>query len=266
MKRLLAKDIRKAYLAAYAQLVDCEILPGNSEGIVGISVPLHIVGQSRVEFQLIPLSESELLLSDGGRTIQELQLSGYALTGAFSAKIAAAVEVMGAKLAGHAILLQCGTAVIGATVQRFAEIIKTVGDFYLARRVPVELKRPEVVDRVGRALTEAGSGFELERRLPGRIEAHRVDFFIPRNGAGPWAVEVLGPQQTHSQAMIWDYRCRDIKGVNPGLNVGIIFDDERGSWSDMSRKILKSSADLVVPSSEFGGSIFPVDSGPFRRH
>lgn len=264
MNRDAAKIVRSAYLARYSDLVHAEPVKDAPGGSVAISVPLRIVGGSSVEFQVLEGSRNTFILSDAGRTVQELQLAGYALSGSLMPKIGLVVETMGAKVGGHSIVMECRSDQLGDSIQLFADIIKTVGDFYLALRPPSDPQRSAVVGRVRGLLAENGAHFQEEARLPGRVDQHRIDFFIQRNGHKAWAIEALGGQDTHSQAMIWDFRCRDIRAANSGLQIGIVFDDEEGAWSERSRKILRAAADVSIPASSISGSLFGVDIWPFR--
>lgn len=70
------------------------------------------------------------------------------------------------------------------------------------------------------------------------------------NGLPGMALKVLGSQNTHSTAQIWAYKCEDIKrgGWRKAKNKLVLVYDERNRWSDASRAILESRADVVLSS------------------
>ena len=65
------------------------------------------------------------------------------------------------------------------------------------------------------------------------------------------ALAVIGSHNTHTQAQVWAFKTEDVKRqpVNKNLRVGIVYDTAYG-WSEESKRILHSRADLVLPDPE----------------
>ena len=65
-------------------------------------------------------------------------------------------------------------------------------------------------------------------------------------------MEILSAQSTHTAAQVWAFKCEDVRRqvakVHARLRLGIVIDTAR-SWSEESKLILKSRADVVMPDS-----------------
>jgi len=87
--------------------------------------------------------------------------------------------------------------------------------------------------------------------LSGEIEPHKFNFYVPPNGSNALALAILSAQNTHNAAQVWAFKTEDVKRqpINRGLRVGIVYDTEQ-NWTDESRRILESRADLVVTDKE----------------
>lgn len=87
--------------------------------------------------------------------------------------------------------------------------------------------------------------------LSGEIEPHKFNFYVPPNGSRALALAILSSQNTHYAAQVWAFKTEDVKRqpVNRGLRVGIVYDTEK-TWTDESRRILESRADLVITDKD----------------
>jgi hypothetical protein len=71
-------------------------------------------------------------------------------------------------------------------------------------------------------------------------------------GEDPVAVGVLSGQNTHAIAAFWYYRCDDIKTGewyrDAKAKLALVYDVRNYAWSETSRSILATKADIAVPS------------------
>jgi len=60
------------------------------------------------------------------------------------------------------------------------------------------------------------------------------------------AVSILSGANSHLVAEAWGFKAEDIKQFNPDLKVGLIYDVVLSKWSEDSKKILETKADLAI--------------------
>ena len=144
---------------------------------------------------------------------------------------------------------------LGQAIHEFAEAVKTIGDCYLAypSRLPQKEEEEEVRRKIRKTLDDRHLDYREGPRVPGKIEEHKVDFYVPPNGLPGLAVAVLSnPDRLHAEA--WGFKAQDIRAAVDGdakhqsILVGLVYDAALAK--DISRRIIDRSADIAVPSTE----------------
>jgi hypothetical protein len=138
---------------------------------------------------------------------------------------------------------------LGFAIQTVLEFSKTIGDVYLIHKLRDEADK-EVIDQVASVLKTSHIHFQRDKKISGELEKHPFDIVVNSNGLPGMAVKVLGGQNTHSTAQIWAYKCEDIRRGRwrKAKNKLVLVYDERNRWSDASKSILESRADVVLSS------------------
>src|SRR5579862_2037145 len=140
--------IVKAYLDAYRKLVSGQVvrdIAAHGQSVT-ISVPLHVSANHRVEVTATEISANRFVLSDMGRTLGELGDYGYKVTADFRRRATEIAKELGIHIVDDYLVLECGTADLGISIQTFSEAAKTIGDAYLLQRTRTVHARTIVAD------------------------------------------------------------------------------------------------------------------------
>ena len=243
---LASKPILERYVREYRRLLSAESVEDRS---VTISFPFHLAGNHRIEITATKLDKDHYILSDAARTLGEVRDAGYSLTEQMKDRIeriagAAALTIR----EGH-LVMETSAKALAASIQRFLETAKMIGDVYLVYKNRVE---PEIglIPEIRRALASKNLLYREKEKLRGRIEIHSFDLLVPPNGHPGLAIGVVSGQNTHTLATSWYFKCDDIKRVEENRNVklALVYDVRCGVWSDASRSILANKADAAIPS------------------
>lgn len=243
----MVTDILATYLDAQKQLIEFEEIDNNN---CLVSLPLHFSAHTRVELAITRLSQNQFALTDQGQTLSELKDAGIPVGKRLLDRIREIIRIWKVELVGVTLFRTCNQRELGIALHEFGEAAKTVGDAYLSahdyetdRRVEEEIK-----DRVRRAFQDERYFYREQQNVPGKVEqsGHKVDFYIPPNGANGLALEVLS-KPNKLQAEAWGFRTRDMKEANHRLLVGFVYDE---TARDLSRTILGSIADIALSSTE----------------
>jgi hypothetical protein len=159
-------------------------------------------------------------------------------------------KAAGLKVIKEYLVLDSTKEKLGDSIQIFLETAKTIGDVYFVHR-DRGINDREIIARVKCVLDAEKVVYQEKYSLSGEIEPHKFNFYIPPNGSRALALAVLSSQNTHNAAQVWAFKTEDVKRqpINKGLRVGIVYDTEQ-TWTDESRRILESRADLVVTDKE----------------
>ena len=241
----VASDILNKYLDTYRDLIAVE---ENEGGSVTLSFPFHFASRHRIELTVERVA-GRVLISDSANTIGQLRDAGYAINAELRDRLVQLARHSGINVVKNHLILESNEQNIGSDIQRFIEAAKTIGDVYLVHRIRVPSEK-EVANKVKEVLTRRNYVFKEREMIGGEIEGHKMDFYIPPNGTPGLALAVLAAQNTHNVAQVWGFRCEDIKRQpqNKRLKVGVVYDTSSSAWSDESRRILESRADLTCPS------------------
>jgi hypothetical protein len=170
------------------------------------------------------------------------------------ARLQQLASAVGASIVDTHLVLQSDEAGLGASIQKFLELSKTIGDVYLVHK---QREKPdeELVQEVGAVLSASGLHYRLHEKIYGHLDIHPLDLVVPPNGHPGLAVAILHGQNTHTVAGFWYYRCDDIKAGqwyrNAKAKLALVY-DVRYPWSETSRNILESKADIAIPSDSLG--------------
>jgi hypothetical protein len=246
--------IVKAYLEAYKGLVVSEPIVDKSAAgeSVTLSLPLHFAGNHRVEVTVTEFSPGKFMLSDMARTLSELTEASRRPS-EFRRRAEEISRKLGVRVHQDYLLLESDAANLGKSIQRFAEAAKTVGDAYLLQQSERPVHQRAVVSEVKEIFRARHLIFQEDQKLPGEIEPHEFQLYVPPNGRPGIAVAFVGGESTHALAKIWTFNCNDIRVNFPEdrLKLAIVYDEASGStWSESSQKILRKSANIVSASGD----------------
>lgn len=233
------------YLKTYRDLIVSETVDGSAV----ISFPFHLAANHRIEITVTDIGGERCVLSDAARTLGEITAAGFSLTAAMTEKLERLAGTSGLRIVSGHLILESPYGELGASIQRFLEVSKTVGDVYLIHRQREETDN-ELLSQVTTTLNSDGILYRTNERIDGQIEKHAFDVVIPPNGAPGMAVSILAGQNTHNVAQIWGFKCDDIRRseFNRKLRLALIYDTRYHRWSDASKSILESRADVAIPS------------------
>lgn len=242
----LADSILAEYLKTYKELVVAE----EADGAVTLSFPLHFSANHRLELTVTRLHGDEYIVSDQSRTLGELRDAGYRITQEITERLEGIARISGLRIVQNHLVLETKGKTLGADIQRFLEATKTIADVYLVHKIRPAMEK-ELLAEVKRILEAKSLKYEEKAKLRGEIEDHPFDLVVPPNGRMGIAVHVLAGQSTHTLAQVWGYKCDDIRREhqNDNVRVGLIYDVRHATWSEASRRILESRADLALPGT-----------------
>ncbi len=244
---MLIDSVLDTYLRAYRDLIAVERVDSS----VVLSFPLHLAAGHRIELTITDLGGNRCTISDSARTLGEVQAAGYSLTSHMKQRLERVAGLSDIGIVNNHLVLECTHDEVGNSIQQFLEISKTIGDVYLVHK---QREKPddEVILLVQTILNSMGRVYRTDEKIAGEIESHPFDIVVPPNGHPGLAVSVLSGQNTHNVAQIWYFKCDDIKKGQwyrrSNGRLALIYDVRNQIWSDTSKAILASRADLAVPS------------------
>jgi hypothetical protein len=241
----LLDSVLRTYLRLYRSLITVE--PADEKSLT-ISFPFHLAANHRIEVTVTDLGNKRCIVSDGARTLGEVQDAGYLLTPQMRERLERIAGSFGLRIVNDHLLLESSYAAIGISIQKFLEASKVIGDVYLVhkqRPVPDE----DLIAKVRTVLDSKKILYRQREKIWGELESHPFDLVTPPNGHPGLAVSVLGGQNTHTIAQIWYYKCDDIRRreQNKNIKLALVYDVRFEPWSDASKAILQSKADVVLP-------------------
>jgi hypothetical protein len=236
-------SVLEQYLRTYRELISVEQIDDNS---VSFSFPFHFASNHRIEVVVTHVSKDIYIISDSARIITELIASGYRVTKQLREKLETISKISGLRLIRDYLIMDSTRATLGGDIQRFLEAAKTIGDVYFVHKEK-GINEQEIVAKVKKILDAEKVVYQEKFDVRGEIEPHKFAFYVPPNGSKALAIAVLGTQNTHNAAQVWAFKTEDVKRqpVNKGLRVGIVYDTTQ-PWSEESRRILQSRADIVL--------------------
>lgn len=236
-----------SYLATYRDLIETERV---GESII-ISFPFHLAAGHRIEISVTDLGAARCIISDSARTLGEVQAAGFAVTPQMRERLERVAGISGLRIVDRHLVLESSYSQLGQSIQRFLEVSKTIGDVYLVHK-PRERPDNEVMSQVRAILDAEGVLYRLGEKVLGEIEQHPFDLIAPPNGHPGFALSILTGQNTHSVAQIWGFKCEDIKRgpwyQKAKTRIALVYDVRAQPWSDSSRMILESRADIALAS------------------
>ncbi len=243
----LLTSVLEQYLKTYKGLISVEQIDENS---VSLSFPFHFASNHRIEVVVTHATKNEYIISDSARIMTELRASGQVITKKLHERLEELGKAAGLRVIREYLILDSTKEKLGDNIQVFLEAAKTIGDVYFVHKER-GINDREIVARVKSVLDAENVVYQEKFSLNGEIEPHRFNFYVPPNGANALALAVLSSQNTHNAAQVWAFKTEDVKRqpINRGLRVGIVYDTEQ-AWSDESRRILESRADLVIADKQ----------------
>ena len=241
-EKLLNLAITK-FFEFYKGDLDSEIL---DDANVVISFPVHFSGFHRVEITVTQVNPDHFLISDGAKTIEELKNSGYPINSRLKKRLETISRSAKLRIVNDYLVSESDASSLGASIQRFLEAAKTIGDAYLVQRI-YPPRDTNLLNQVGQFLQSQQVPYQTKHSLRGRIENHTVDFYFPPNGVPGLALSVMS-NPTRMAAEAWAFKSSDIRLENQRTKVGVIYDTDAAG--ETSKSILKQSADMSVSSSD----------------
>ncbi len=107
-------------------LVEAESV-GNS---VVLSFPMHLASNHRIEITVTRWNKNSYMISDSARTLGEIEAAGYKVTSHMMERIEIIASASGLRVADTHFILESSLHELGASIQKFLEITKTIGDVY----------------------------------------------------------------------------------------------------------------------------------------
>ncbi|MGD0131520.1 MAG: hypothetical protein ABSE57_05705 [Bryobacteraceae bacterium] len=265
----LLNSVLSTYLRVYRSLITVEPVDEKS---LTISFPFHLAANHRIEITITDLGKRRCIVSDSARTLGEIQDAGYALTSQIRERLERIASLSGLRIVNDHLLLESSYAEIGLSIQKFLEASKVIGDVYLVhkqRQAPDE----DLIGKVRSVLDSKRILYRQGERIWGQLESHPFDLVTPPNGHPGLAVSVLNGQNTHTVAQIWYYKCDDVRRreQNKNIKLALIYDVRFEQWSEASKAILQTRADVVLPGDSLAElparleSQGIIESMPVRR-
>jgi hypothetical protein len=247
---LASKPILNRYLQECRKLLSAKSVEDRS---VTISFPFHLAANHRIEITATKIGKQQYILSDAARTLGEVQDAGHTITRGMMARIERISGAAGISIRDGHLLMETSAKNLAASIQRYLETAKTIGDVYLIHKSRIE-PDGRLVSEIRRALDSTHMLYREKEKLRGQIEVHSFDLLVPPNGHPGLAIGVVSGQNTRALATNWYYRCDDIKLAKDNRNVrlALIYDVAGGIWSDASKRILAIKADAAIPSNSPG--------------
>lgn len=201
------------------------------------------------------MGNEKCIVSDAARTLGEIQDAGYSLTKQTKERLERIASLSGLRIVNDHLVLETSYANLGTSMQRFLEVSKTIGDVYLVHKQRANAG-DELITQVRTMLASKKILYRQHEKIWGALESHPFDLVALPNGNPGLAVSVLGGQNTHTVAQIWYYKCDDIRSVkqNNNIKLALVYDTRFEPWSDASKEILRSKADVVLPGGTHWGS------------
>lgn len=235
----------------YKNDVESEVI--DSVNVV-LSFPFHLTGYHRIEITVTSVNPDTFIISDGAKTFEELRLAGYVINKRLRERIEFVSRAARVRVVNRHLVTDCDLKDLGASIQRFLEAVKTIGDAYLVQRVSVPRDK-QIFNEIRDFLSTQEAPYQTRHPLKGEFEPHVIDFYFPPNGVPGLALSVVNnPSKLVTDA--WGYRSQDIKKNNERMKVGVVYDDSE--ISDNSKSLLVGMMDVSLPSSkitELGGSL-----------
>jgi hypothetical protein len=254
------ESVLDTYLDTYRSLIVTERL-GRS---IVISFPFHLAANHRIEITVTDFGEDFCIISDSAKTLGEVQSAGYSLTSQMKEKLERLVSLSGIRITDSHLVLQTSYKDLGISIQKFLEMAKTIGDVYLVHK-PRETSEDDLISEVRTILDSERLPYKLHQKIPGELEDHPFDVVVPTNGRAGLAVSILNGQNTHTVAQIWGFKCDDIRRGEwyhrNRSKLALIYDVRYQTWSEASRTILQSRADIALPSDSVGDLRVTLSNG-----
>jgi hypothetical protein len=237
--------VLNTYLRAYRRLIAVEPVDETS---VTISFPFHLAANHRVEITVTDLGNEKCIISEGARTLGEIEDAGYSLSKQTKERLEMIASLSGLRMVKDHLVLESSYADLGNSIQRFLEVSKTIGDVYLVHKQRVDAG-DELITEVRTVLDSKNILYRQHEKIWGALEYHPFDLVALPNGHPGLAVSVLSGQNTHGVAQVWYYKCDDIRNrkQNNNIKLALVYDIRFEPWSEASKEILRSKADVVLP-------------------
>lgn len=240
-------SVLDTYLDAYRGLIEVERVNGSAI----LSFPLHLAANHRIEITISAFGEGRCVISDSARTIGEIEAAGYNVSTQMKQKLERLAGLSGIRIVDGHLVLESSYEDLGVSIQKFLETSKTIGDVYLVHK---QREKPddEIILQIRDILDSVRLLYRTHEKIDGEIEAHPFDVVVPPNGRPGLAVTVVSGQNTHTLAQVWAFKCDDVKRGewyrNAKAKLALVYDVRYQAWSDASRAIIRSRADIAVPS------------------
>lgn len=245
----LLRSVLDKYVATYRDLIASERIDGNS---ISLSLPFHFASNHRIEVVVTRTGKAQYVLSDSARIMSELRDSGYRVNDELRARLEEIGKLAGVRTVRDYLVLETDEKKLGDDIQRFIETAKTIGDVYFVHKER-PIREKEIGERVKAILNNEKVAYQEKFPVRGEIEPHRFDFYVPPNGTLGLALQILSSHSTHTAAQVWAFKCEDVRRqaekIRERLRLGIVIDTAR-SWSEESKLILRSRADVVLPDKD----------------
>lgn len=239
----LIQSVISDYLAEYKDSIDSE--PVDERNFM-LSFPLHFSGNHRVEVTITQIESDHFIISDSAKTIDELKDAGHAVTSNLRKRITTIANISGLRIVDDYLVLDCNRRDLPKFLQRFIEAAKTIGDAYLVYSVKPP-KEENIIAAVRETLNKRKVLYRESQAIRGKIENHKINFYVPPNGTPGLALAVL-PNPTKQLAEAWGFKVGDIRDANRNVAIGLVYDPERAGKS--STDIITNVADFAVPSDK----------------
>lgn len=136
---------------------------------------------------------------------------------------------------------------LGTNLHLFAEAAKTIGDVYLVHKKKQPATEDELHKRVREVLIRKQYVFREFEQVGGKIENHKLDFYMPPNGVAGVGLAVLA-YPTRLLAEAWAFKAQDLKGVMSRFHIGLVYNEAVANRE--SKDVISQTIELPVQANE----------------
>jgi hypothetical protein len=230
------------------------------ENLCIASLPMSTVDNRQPDVFIEARAGDYLLVHEGGKSFNELILSGHKGTEAVERSFHGLAQQFGILWQDQSFQMPCKLDRLPDAVLAISSA-SLAASVFLLERIPEETSN-STFDALQKALKQwAKSKAKLKERVKaqGAVKQHQFDFVLtPTAGTPPIGVTILSPGNSSiSAAERYAFKLLDLKSSNARNWAQLVVQTSQEEWSNNARKIITKMADGVieVPAGQQPGRI-----------